>query len=80
MRSPGAQDANVEFRDIIRAPGLKLRGKHFCTNLTSKGQRGVFLSLYHQGNSVRTQPAGNMHKRFVVGTVVHTSDANAKAR
>ena len=58
MQSSGAWDAKVEFRDIKSALDLKLRGKHFCTNLTSKGQRGVFLSLYHQENYVRIQPAG----------------------
>lgn len=59
MQSSGTRDAEVEFRDIKSAPDLKLiRGKHFLTSLTSKGQRGVFLSLYHQGNYVRIQPAG----------------------
>ena len=58
MQSSGAWDAKVEFRDIKSTLDLKLRGKHFCTNLTSKGQRGVFLSLYHQENYVRIQPAG----------------------
>lgn len=58
MQSSETRDAEVEFRDIKSAPDLKLRGKLFCTNLTSKGQRGVFLSLYHQENYVRIQPAG----------------------
>ena len=58
MQSSGTRDAEVEFRDIKSAPDLKPRGKLFCTNLTSKGQRGVFLSLYHQENYVRIQPAG----------------------
>ena len=59
MQSSGNREVKVEFRDIKSAPDLKLiRGKHFLTSLTSKGQRGVFLSLYHQGNYVRIQPAG----------------------
>ena len=58
MQSSGARDAKVKFRDIKSALDLKLRGKYFCTTLTSKGQRGVFLSLYHQENYVRIQPAG----------------------
>ena len=57
MQSSGTRDEKVEFQDVKSALDLKLRGKHFCTNLTSKGPRGVFLSLFHQENYVRTQPA-----------------------
>ena len=59
MQSPGGSGCKGRVsRHKKCAPDPKLRGKHFCTNLTSKGQRGVFLSLYHQGNYVRIQPAG----------------------